>query len=253
MATTYDRATLKRDAKARLREGLPRAISVTLISTLFTLPFSAYMKFYSDTTDKLNEHVDALYSSAATMSPTAIIGATVLLFVGVAAFWLVCTTVSVGVCSWFLRYSRGEYAPVKDMFRFLSDIRRAFTAMLLSFVRVFLWSLLFVIPGAVKYYSYYLVPYILHDNPNISATEALQMSKTMMRGWKAKMFIFELSFIGWMLLSSVSCYIIGIAYALPYRYTAAARFYDVIRHHAVYEAHTIKAADLGLPYYPKKA
>ena len=90
---------------------------------------------------------------------------------------------------------------------------------------VFLWSLLLVIPGIIKSYEYYLVPYILSEDPDIGYKEALEQSKRMMDGYKMDVFILELSFIGWALLSVLTCGILSIFFVTPYTYSTYAEFF----------------------------
>lgn len=79
-----------------------------------------------------------------------------------------------------------------------------------------LWSLLLVIPGIVKSFSYSLTPYILAKYPEVPAQEALNHSKRLMNGRKYELFVLELSFIGWGILSTVTFGIVGIFYVMPY-------------------------------------
>ncbi|SEQ23683.1 Protein of unknown function [Lachnospiraceae bacterium NE2001] len=90
---------------------------------------------------------------------------------------------------------------------------------------VFLWSLLLIIPGLIKSYEYYMVDYILSEDPNIGYKEALEQSKRMMDGYKMDTFILELSFIGWALLAALTCGILSIFYVSPYMYATYAEFF----------------------------
>lgn len=78
-----------------------------------------------------------------------------------------------------------------------------------------LWSLLFIIPGIYKHYEYYMVPYILAENPGIDRKEAFRASKELMDGVKFSTWVLELSFIGWYLLGSLLCGI-GVLFVHPY-------------------------------------
>lgn len=93
---------------------------------------------------------------------------------------------------------------------------------------VSLWSLLLVIPGIIKWYSYAMTPYILNDNPELSANQAIDRSRAMMRGHKFDLFYLHLSFIGWMILSVITLGI-GMLWTTPYMYTAQAVFYEDIK------------------------
>ena len=90
----------------------------------------------------------------------------------------------------------------------------------------FLWSLLFLIPGIIKSFSYALTPYILDDCRNVRATDALKLSIRMMKGYKWKLFVLKLSFIGWEILSALTSGILGVFLVNPYYETALAGFYQ---------------------------
>lgn len=114
---------------------------------------------------------------------------------------------------------------------------------------IFFWSLLFIIPGIVKTFSYALVPYILSENPTISTRKAISISKKTMKGEKWHFFILGLSFILWYLLGSIACGI-GTIFVLPYVQATYAEFYALMRQKAL----AFGYADVeDLPGYPEKA
>lgn len=88
-----------------------------------------------------------------------------------------------------------------------------------------LWSLLLVVPGIVKHYEYLMVPYIIAENPAMDYKEAFQISKQMMDGEKMEAFIMDLSFLGWYLLSAVTCGLLAIFYVNPYAQASFAEMY----------------------------
>ena len=95
-----------------------------------------------------------------------------------------------------------------------------------------LWYLLFIIPGIVKSYSYRLVPYILADNPNIGAANAIRLSNDMTYGHKFDMFVLDLSFIGWYLLGMLALFV-GVLFVKPYENATKAELYLVLRRNAL--------------------
>lgn len=97
---------------------------------------------------------------------------------------------------------------------------------------VFLWSLLFLIPGIVKSYAYQMVPYILADNPNIGYQRAVELSKNMTEGEKWNIFVLDLSFIGWNILGSL-LFGIGRLFVNPYVDSTQAELYLVLRENAL--------------------
>lgn len=100
--------------------------------------------------------------------------------------------------------------------------------MLLMKILIALWTLLLVIPGIVKTYSYALTPFILEDAPQLSASEAIHRSRMMMRGHKFDLFWLQFSFIGWFFLSILTAGI-GFLWLKPYYNTAAAAFYEEVK------------------------
>jgi len=90
---------------------------------------------------------------------------------------------------------------------------------------VFLWSLLFVIPGIIKAISYSMSQYLLADCPNVTARDALKLSMRMMKGHKGEFFVLYLSFIGWGILTALTAGILGIFYTGPYLQSTFAAYY----------------------------
>ena len=117
-------------------------------------------------------------------------------------------------------------------------------------IKVFLWSLLFVIPGIIKAYEYSMVPYILAENPQISCERAFELSKQMTKGEKWKIFVLDLSFIGWILVG-VLCCCVGQFFVQPYIEATFAELYQVMRE----KAHGLGFSDYNeLPgFYPEQA
>lgn len=94
---------------------------------------------------------------------------------------------------------------------------------------IFLWALLFIIPGIVKMYQYYMVPYILTEYPDMEYKAVLQMSRDMMEGNKWKTFVLGLSFILWDFLGAATFGIVTVLYVQPYRQLTFAALYCRLR------------------------
>ncbi|MCR5790803.1 MAG: DUF975 family protein [Lachnospiraceae bacterium] len=101
--------------------------------------------------------------------------------------------------------------------------------MFLRGLYLFLWTLLFIIPGIIKAYSYALVPYIRADQPELGANDTITLSRHMMNGNKWKMFVFDLSFIGWLLLGVLTCGVLNVFYVNPYINCSRAELYRTIK------------------------
>lgn len=104
--------------------------------------------------------------------------------------------------------------------------------MILSTIYIFLWTLLLIIPGIIKSYSYALTPYILVEHPEMSANEAIEESMRLMDGHKFDLFYLQFSFIGWAILSILSLGL-GVFWLIPYQMTAQAAFYRDIKNGAM--------------------
>ena len=103
---------------------------------------------------------------------------------------------------------------------------------LLTKIFVALWSILFLIPGLVKTYSYAMAPFILQDDPSKNWKQCLDESRAMMNGYKWKLFCLDFSFIGWYILGGL-CFGIGTIFVIPYHEMARANFYlDLVGNNA---------------------
>lgn len=112
-----------------------------------------------------------------------------------------------------------SFEPLKN------DYGRYLGTMLLVMVYTFLWTLLLIIPGIIKQLSYSLTVYILKDNPEMKNNEAIELSMKMMDGYKWKLFVLQLSFLGWALLGILTL-CIGYLWLVPYVQTTMAAFYE---------------------------
>ena len=130
----------------------------------------------------------------------------------------------------FLGAVRGGDATAKLMFEGYNKelFSRVLTTTLLYYVYVFLWSLLLLIPGCIKSYSYAMTPYILKDNPEMKNNAAIEESMRMMDGHKLELFMLDLSFIGWAILSILTC-CIGFLWLAPYMNMARVNFYEDLK------------------------
>ena len=128
-----------------------------------------------------------------------------------------------------------NYDHVKiSRFLFLFRVKRFFKAcftVFLTSVYQFLWDLT-IVGGIIKKYSYYMVPYIVAENPDISAREAIELSRRMMYGHKWELFKLELTFIGWWILGSATLGLSQILFSNPYEECTYCAFYVYLRDEA---------------------
>ena len=142
--------------------------------------------------------------------------------------WLAQVILSAGWAIYHLGVRQGREMPFScllDGFNFLGKL------ILLNIVMsifVFLWSLLFYIPGIIAQYRYRFAVYNLCENPDIGIMEAISMSKAQTAGFKWTLFVLDLSFIGWILLSGLTLGILDIWLA-PYREQANVGYFQEIK------------------------
>lgn len=135
----------------------------------------------------------------------------------------------VGVRKFFIK-DLNEEAQVKEItFGFDHNYKNIVKVVFFKDLYVFLWSLLFIIPGIVKAYQYRMVTYIMSENPTMDKDAALALSKEMMDGQKWNAFVLDLTFIGWRILGSLTFGILTILYVSPYQCLTNAALYEVLK------------------------
>ena len=129
-------------------------------------------------------------------------------------------------------------------FLFLLRIKKWLKAARTMFVKYVLYSLwcLTIVGIAVKHYSYYLVSYIVAENPDMTARQAITLSRRMMKGHKWECFVFEVTFIGWEILGILTMGIFNVFFTNPYKTAAFTQYYAALRAEA--KAKNIPDAEL---------
>lgn len=146
---------------------------------------------------------------------------------GIATF-VITPAFTLSLCIVYLKLAKKDEIAVGDIFVGFNKTGRALWLNILVGFFTFLWSLLLVIPGIIKQYAYSMSFYILADNPELTAREALSKSKEMMNGHKWDLFVLQLSFFWWYLLVGITFGIAAI-YVTPYISATTANFYNSIK------------------------
>lgn len=126
----------------------------------------------------------------------------------------------------FLRLLRGEELQIEWLFKNFNA--RVYKTALLQLLYTVLWTLLLIVPGIIKAYSYAMTYFLMNDNPELSGNEAIERSMAMMDGHKMRLFILDLTFIGWYLLSILTL-CIALFWIIPYHRSARAAFYEDLK------------------------
>jgi uncharacterized membrane protein len=138
-------------------------------------------------------------------------------------------SMSIGLVSFALSLSRKQDAMLVQIFSGFQKFGVGLGAYVLQAIFVLLWLLLLIVPGIIAALSYSMTYFIIaEDKNNIGPLEAITKSKEMMRGNKWKLFCLGFRFIGWVLLSILTCGI-GFLWLLPYMITSFALFYDDLK------------------------
>lgn len=116
--------------------------------------------------------------------------------------------------------------------------RLLLSGILISIIVSVLSVFTLLIGGIIFSYAYRMVPYLISDYPDLSATEAMKISREMMRGYKWKLFLLDFSFIGWWILTFITLGL-GVFLLVPYTQTATAVFYEDLKAKTIVEEETV--------------
>ena len=147
---------------------------------------------------------------------------------GSAAVILISGAMTLGLTRYFIMFKRNESPIIETLFDGFKLFIPSLVLWLLFSIFTFLWSLLLIVPGIIAALAYSQAFYILNDNPQIQAMDALRQSKQMMQGYKGKFFLLGLSFIGWSLLACLTLGI-GFLWLVPYIQLSMANFYEDLK------------------------
>lgn len=233
----WTRALLKQNAKTAFKRNYWMCVAVSSVSLILMGGFSFGS---SNTVTLTEENQDFDYSAEAfreflnQVPPyfwTIFLAAIVVgLVVGIGISILFTNIVQVGCNRYFLE-NREHKTGMGQLFYSFQGGRYGATVwvMFLRFLYVLGWSLLFIIPGIVKSYSYMMVPYIMAENPTLDHKRVFQLSKEMMDGHKMEAFVLGWSFFGWIFLSLFTSGILSILYVNPYMQATYAEFYSAVK------------------------
>ena len=149
--------------------------------------------------------------------------------IGIAYVCFLGMPVRCGQCKYFVTARNGDqnFGHLFDNFKggnYMPTVKAMFS----YYIEIFLWSLLFIIPGVIKTYEYALVPYLIAENPRLDIKRAKEISRQTMDGEKMNYWILQLSFIGWYMLGVFVC-CIGTVFVQPYEQATYAEFYMCMR------------------------
>ena len=199
------------------------ALVGAMIVSAFGVPFDAGFK-------------DAIMEK--TMDPAFMVTAAVFLFVALHVL-LVPFVYVLGFSTWGnARMSLSTFRRELKFDQVFSGFGHGWKMGWIELVRgtyVSLWSLLFIVPGIVKAFSYALTSYVAVEHPDWTANECIAESCRLMEGNRWRCFCLGVSFIGWILLTLVASYFmggLGQYFLMPYMSTSMAAFYEEAKERA---------------------
>ena len=141
---------------------------------------------------------------------------------------LLSVLLNAGYYRYHLAVRRGEEVPYLGLFDGFSFAGKLILLALVQYIFIFLWTLLFIIPGFIAAYRYRFAVYNLCENPDMGVMEAINMSKAQTAGFKWQLFVLDLSFIGWRILSGLTLNILAI-WMNPYIVQTDVGFFQQIK------------------------
>lgn len=156
---------------------------------------------------------------------------------------------TVALAGYYLNQIRGFNPDWKSLYKEgLDRYGTYFTVGFVTQIIIGLWALLFVVPGIIKFYEYRFVHQIIHDNPNLTQSQARDLSRRLTEGFKTDLFVLDLSFLLWDMLIGITC---GLAafYVVPYMQTTQAMYYENLKNYAIAQGKAAPA-EFGLMPVP---
>lgn len=145
---------------------------------------------------------------------------------------IVLIPLNIGVAQNVLAWSRGEDVNKwKVLFGGFNSAKIFFKqvgVVVLNTILCALWAILLIVPGIIKGLAYSMYPYVLRDEPDLSVWQTIKKSEAIMKGYKGKLFLMYLSFVGWFILGAFTFGILYI-WLTPYVMTSTVKFYDDVR------------------------
>lgn len=223
----------RKDLKLRAKDALRGHYWLALAAVLVTSVLAVICTNASQMVFGVNASMDAISQAASPeemlmllIEKAPSISGSYVISLLVSIFFLY--PLSVGLVSFFIRAAKGEHSLSNIWSGFKGNYKNVVWTIFKRDLFVYLWSLLFVIPGIIKSFQYAMAEYILAENPDMPSKEVLLTSKEMMKGNKWKYFVLALSFIGWLLLGSL-VFGIGTLFVVPYMQATFVQFYLEIK------------------------
>ena len=224
---TWNRQDLKYKAKIAFKANYWKSVLVAFLATI--LAGTATTTASKQNAEQIASGGTATPNGWIVLAVSGLIIVLILLVVAIDIFLV--NPLRVGCNNFFLCNRRNSNTSLYAMeIGFRSNYKNNVLVMFMTQLFIALWSLLFIIPGVIKHYQYYLVEFLLSENPNIDYHDAMETSKRLTMGHKMNIFWMEISFIGWYLLGALTFGLVNLFYTNPYYEATKAELYIALAH-----------------------
>ncbi|MEG1491256.1 MAG: DUF975 family protein [Oscillospiraceae bacterium] len=220
-----NRSAIKQNAKTIIGTSKPNAILVALVYTAILFILNSLSNMVSGRFEAMQYALKQI--SAGNLDYTPLIPkVTVPGFLLVLAITIMTIMLSTGFTIYCLNICHSRPASFGNLFDGFVIVLRVLWLTILMSIFVWLWSILLIVPGIIASYRYRMALYIMLENPEMSALECITASKKMMLGRKAELFVLDLSFVGWALLTAIPFITIWV---MPYMEITYVNYYLALR------------------------
>ena len=224
----WNRQQVKEQAKQIMKRNYWKMFVVTLLAGILTGEKTTIIERVQDfASNNLSYDAQPIFYSPnfqyifySFISVASILGILYTIFIG--------NVIVVGKNGYFIKNHK-DNPELSEIFNgFKGNYLNVVKIMFLMDLKTLLWLFLFIVPGLIKAYEYSMIPYLLAENPDLSASQAFSLSKQMTTGQKMDLFVLDLSFIGWVFLGLICCGI-GLLFVQPYPEATKAEVYLILK------------------------
>lgn len=230
------RKDLKTNAKSALKGRYWTAVLISVIAGILTgntmgginIPSGKGLESGPERFERIKEFFTQYSEYIIPVMAVAVLAGLFFMCIAIAYMMFIANPIRVGRNRFFLENRKGKTETGRMLSVFGTGYRNVVKVMFLKNLYIFLWSLLFIIPGIIKFFEYFAVDYIMAENPGMDIKRALKLSGSITLGEKWKIFVLMLSFIGWILLCLPTLGI-GYVFLMPYIQATLAELYTELR------------------------
>jgi len=235
--TMWDTSEIKERGRAAFKLNYWKCVLVSFILGFVMSGTTSFSTRTTGSSEEMQQAIQEMQESLSSLTPgqqiavaAGVAGVFTLVFVvALAVKIFLYNPLKVGGLAFFKQNVMFPPADLNEISVGFKNYMHTFVTLFLNDLFLALWTMLLIVPGIIKSYSYRMVPYILADEPDLSPTDTITRSRQMMDGHKWHTFCYDLSFIGWALLTILTCGLVGLFWFGPYKNNSDAALYLELR------------------------